>query len=56
MVPLLIPRRKDWPCWRQDRIILPTLMRTVPGKPPEGSGAVCPLHDFVILSVAVFQA
>ena len=21
-----------------------------------GSGAVCPLHDFVILSVAVFQA
>jgi hypothetical protein len=37
MVPLLIPRRQDWPCLRQDRIILPTLMLTVPGKPPEGA-------------------
>jgi hypothetical protein len=39
----------------------PATLDQIPKKPRffqenPGSGAVCPLHDFVILSVAVFQA
>jgi len=33
-VPLVIPRKQTFACQQRDRIILPTLMLILPGKPP----------------------
>ena len=33
-VPLVIPRKQAFACRQRDRIILPTLMLILPGKPP----------------------